>query len=68
MSDNSKAISYINKHGGTQSTTCNQRTKDIWIICMDKEIHVSVAYIRGKQNILADTASRKFNDARMDAI
>ena len=31
----------------------NQRTKDIWIICMDKGTHVSAAYIPGKQNILA---------------
>ena len=38
---------------------CNQRTKDIWIICMDKRTHVSAAHIPGEQNILADTASIK---------
>ena len=63
MSDNSIAITYINKQGGTKSTTCNQLTKDIWIICMDKGTHVSAAHIPGKQNMLADTASRKFHDA-----
>ena len=33
------------------------------MICMDKGTHVSAAHIRGKQNIIADTASRKFHDA-----
>ena len=28
---------------------------------MDKGTHVSAAHISGKQNILADTASRKFH-------
>ena len=63
MSDISTAIAYINKQGGTQSITCNQLTKDILIICMDKGTHVSAAHISGKQNILADTACRKFHDA-----
>ena len=63
MSHNSTVIAYINKQGGTQSTTCNQLTKDIWIICMDKGTHVSAAHIPDKQNILAATASRKFHDA-----
>ena len=62
MSDNSTVIAYINKQGGTQYTACKQLTKDIWIICMDKGTHVSAAHIPGKQNILADTASRKFHD------
>ena len=63
MSDNSAAIAYINKQGGTQSTTCNQLTKDIWIIYIGKGTRVSAAHIPGKQNILADTASRKFHNA-----
>ena len=62
MSDNSTVIANTNKQGGTQYTTCKQLTKDIWIICMDKGTHVSAAHIPGKQNILADTASRKFHD------
>ena len=64
MSDNSTGIAYINKQGGTQSTTSNQLTKDIWIICMVKGTHASAqAHILGKQNILADNTSRKFHDA-----
>ena len=42
MSDNSTAFAYIDKQGGTQYTTSNQRTKDIWTICMGKGTHVSV--------------------------
>ena len=45
ISDNSTAIVYIKKQGGTQSTTCNQLTKDIWTICIDKRTHVSAAHI-----------------------
>ena len=30
---------------------------------MDKGTHISAAHIPGKQNILADTGSRKFHDA-----
>ena len=36
MPDNSTAIAYINKQGGTKSTSCNQLIKDTWIICMEK--------------------------------
>ena len=60
MSDNSAAIAYINKQGGTNSTTCNQLTKDNWITWMDKGTDVSASNIPGKQNILAEIASRKF--------
>ena len=38
--DNSTAIGYIYKQGDTQSTTCNQLTRDIWIVCIDKGTHV----------------------------
>ena len=61
MSGNSAAVTYINKQGGTQSTTCNQLSKDGRIICMDKGTHVSTAQIPGKQNIISDTAFRKFH-------
>ena len=63
MSDNSTAFAHINKQGSTQSTTWNQLTKFIWIVRMEKGTHISAAHIPGKQNILADTASRKFHDA-----
>ena len=63
MSDNSVAFAHINKQGSTQSTTRNQLSKFIWIVCMEKGTHISAGHIPGKQNILADTASRKFHDA-----
>ena len=62
MPDNSTAIAYINKQGGTKSTSCNQLIKDTWTICMEKN-HVSAAHVPGKQNILADTASIKSHHA-----
>ena len=50
MSDDSTAITYVNKQGRTQSTTCNQFTKDIWITCMEKGTTASAAHTSGKQN------------------
>ena len=36
---------------------------EIWKYVMDMGIHISAAHIPGKHNILADEASRKFQDA-----
>ena len=63
MSGSSTANTYKNKQGGTQSAMCNQLTKYIWLICMEKGIHAFAALIPGKQYILADTASRKIRHA-----
>ena len=63
MSDNTTAISYINKKGGTHCMILNDLAVQIWEYCMDKGIHISAAHIPGKHNVLADIASREFRDA-----
>ena len=63
MSDNTTAISYINKKGGTHCMTLNDLAVNIWEYCLDKGIHISAAHIPGKHNVLADIASREFRDA-----
>ena len=63
MSDNTSAISYINKQGGTHCMKLNDLAVDIWEYVREAGIHVSAAHIPGKHNILADIASRKFEDA-----
>ena len=63
MSDNTSAIAYINKKGGTHSMIMNDLAVSIWEYCMRKDIYISAAHIPGKHNILADIASREFRDA-----
>ena len=63
MSDNTSAIAYINKQGGTKCMTQNDLSVKIWEYAMENGIHISAAHIPGKHNILADEASRKFQDA-----
>ena len=65
MSDNQTAISHINKQGGTKGDDMilNDIAVDIWTICFDHNTHISAAHIPGKDNVVADVASREFNDA-----
>ena len=63
MSDNATAISYISNMGGTKSKTCNSITKQIWLWCQPKQLWLTPAFIPGKQNVAADSASRNFNEA-----
>ena len=62
MSDNTTAISYINKKSGLKSHECNKITKDIWIWCASKDLHISAAHNPDKDNFEADKTSRKFQD------
>ena len=63
MSDNTSAIAYVNKQGGTHSMIQNDLAVQIWEYVMENNIHISAAHIPGKHNVLADEASRKFQDA-----
>ena len=63
MSDNTTAISYINKQGGSHSMALNDIAVQIWLLCIEYDMHVSAAHIPGKHNVLADIASREFHDA-----
>ena len=63
MSDNTSAISYINKMGGTHCMTQNDLAVEIWEFLAPLGVHISAAHIPGKHNILADKASREFVDA-----
>ena len=63
MSDNATAISYVNKQGGTHSVMCNDIAVEIWEIYIGQGVHTSAAHIPAVHNILADKASRHFEDA-----
>ena len=64
-SDNTTAISYINKKGGLKSQECNKIAKEIWI-CTSRDLHISAAHIPDKDNFEADKNSRKIYKAVCD--
>lgn len=59
--DNTCALSYVNKFGGIKSETCNILAKNLWQWAIVKDIWVSAAYIPGSEND-ADYESRTYND------
>ena len=63
MSDNTTAISYINKKGGLKSHECNKIAKEIWIWCTSRDVHISAAHIPSKDNFEGGKNYRKFQDA-----
>ena len=46
----------------------NDMAVDIWDYCIQQGIHISAAHIPGIHNVLADTASREFDDSAEWAI
>ena len=60
--DNSTAVTYINKMGGTHSLECNIIAQEIWDVCINNSVMLRASHIPGKYNIEADYASRNFND------
>lgn len=57
-SDNTTAISYVNKYGGCRSGECHRVATDIWKFCEEKRIWVFASYISSKENVEADALSR----------
>ena len=63
MSENTAAISYINKKGGLKSNESNKIAKEIYIWCTSRDLHISAAHIPGKENFEGDKNFIKFQDA-----
>lgn len=59
--DNTTAIAYINKMGGTRCKKLNQISQLIWEWCESKNIWLFASYINSKDNIIADHESRITN-------
>ena len=64
MTDNTTALAYINNMGGSQSLLCNTIAREIWEWCMIRHIWLTASHIPGKLNVMADTASRVFDDSK----
>ena len=61
-SDNTTAIAYINSMGGVKSKECLTVAKEIWTWAIDHDLHLSAEHIPGSKNVLADKASRVFDE------
>lgn len=62
LCDNTTAICYVNEMGGVKSTICDKISKDIWNWCICHKAWLTASHIPGKCNVMADAASRYFND------
>ena len=60
--DNTTALTYINKFGGTVSQELNHLTKDLWLWCLDRNISLHATHLSGVQNVTADEESRVMKD------
>ena len=60
--DNTSAIAYINKRGGTVSPTLNRLNKEFWLWCMERDITVQAQHLAGALNCTADAESRIMRD------
>ena len=59
--DNSTAVAYINRRGGTRSPTLSEIALDLWSYILKIGSWVTATHIPGVLNVDADTASRQFN-------
>ena len=60
--DNTTAVAYVNAMGGVKSPHCNEAATHIWNWCIERDIWITAAHLAGRDNVEADTMSRKFND------
>ena len=60
--DNTTAVAYINRMGGTASPMLWQLTKDLWLWCMERNILLQAQHLPGALNSIADRESRTWSD------
>lgn len=60
--DNTTALAYINKMGGTHVLALDSIAKQIWGWCEARQLWLYASYIPSKENVEADRESRVEND------
>ena len=60
--DNTTAVAYINNQRGTVSEDLIHLTRDLWMWCLKKSIHIHAQYLPGNLNTVADRESRSLRD------
>ena len=61
MTYNTTAVARICKMGASFLDTCNSVTKQIWELCIDRNLWISAAYVPGVEDTAADEESTKEN-------
>jgi hypothetical protein len=60
--DNTTAIAYINKRGGT-SRDLNDLSREFWLYALERELTVGAVHLPGIANEVADEESRHFRES-----
>ena len=60
--NNITAVAYINNQGGTASKELVALAKDLWMWCLERNIHIQAQYLPGIMNSIADWESRVMKD------
>ena len=60
--DNTTAVAYINNQGGTVSRDLVSLTRDLWMWCLERNIHIQAQHLPGVLNRTADAESRSMKD------
>ncbi|CAB4031124.1 Hypothetical predicted protein, partial [Paramuricea clavata] len=63
LMDNTSAISYINKMGGSTSLVLSSLAFDLWQWCLERSITVEAHHLPGRLNTVADYESRAGPDS-----
>ena len=58
FSDSTTAVAYINRQGGTHSSSLCHVAWVLWMLCLRNNILLRASHIAGKENLLADALSR----------
>ena len=59
--DNTTAVAYVNKKGGTHSKSLCNQALELWAFLIQRGIQLTATHIPGVLNVGADKASREFN-------
>ena len=59
FSDNTTAVTVKNKIGTCRNRALNKRAQQIWFLCQQFHIWITVSHIPGKENFEADFESRR---------
>ena len=57
--DNTTAVAYINKRGGTRSPALTAQSLELWAVALTAGVSLTAQHFPGIQNVVADTASRQ---------
>ena len=60
--DNTTAVSYINNLWGTVSKELLRLARALWMLCLERNIHLTAQHLPGRENIAADQESRSITD------